>query len=185
MARGPSSRPARRGVVGWRSWPSLKTDLRNAGAEWVDQEAVVDRHLASSRKPADIPALNREMIGVCARALEKAHSPRGMTGVSSADRRRVGREGGYARSAVSAVGSRSGLADGAGLELHHVSALTFSVIRSSATDAITPAGMAVSVRRSRPLRTRTRVMARPALSYTGAAFAMTGSRAPRGRRDRE
>ncbi|HYZ62591.1 MAG TPA: type 1 glutamine amidotransferase domain-containing protein [Acetobacteraceae bacterium] len=44
------------------SWPSLKTDLRNAGAEWVDQEVVVDRNLVSSRKPDDIPAFNREMI---------------------------------------------------------------------------------------------------------------------------
>lgn len=44
------------------SWPSLKTDLRNAGAEWVDQEAVVDGKLVTSRKPDDIPAFNREMI---------------------------------------------------------------------------------------------------------------------------
>lgn len=44
------------------SWPSLKTDLRNAGAEWVDQEVVVDRGLVTSRKPDDIPAFNRKMI---------------------------------------------------------------------------------------------------------------------------
>jgi protease I len=44
------------------SWPSLKTDLRNAGAEWVDQEVVVDGNLVSSRKPDDIPAFNREII---------------------------------------------------------------------------------------------------------------------------
>jgi protease I len=44
------------------SWPSLKTDLRNAGAEWVDQEVVVDHNLVTSRKPDDIPAFNREMI---------------------------------------------------------------------------------------------------------------------------
>jgi protease I len=44
------------------SWPSLKTDLRNAGAEWVDEEAVVDKKLVSSRKPDDIPAFNRAMI---------------------------------------------------------------------------------------------------------------------------
>jgi protease I len=44
------------------SWPSIKTDLRNAGAEWIDQEVVVDGNLVSSRKPADIPAFNREMI---------------------------------------------------------------------------------------------------------------------------
>ena len=50
------------------SWPSLKTDLRNAGAEWVDQEAVVDRNLVTSRKPDDIPAFNREMIALFGRA---------------------------------------------------------------------------------------------------------------------
>jgi protease I len=44
------------------AWPSLKTDLRNAGAEWVDQEEVVDDNLVSSRKPDDIPAFNREMV---------------------------------------------------------------------------------------------------------------------------
>jgi protease I len=44
------------------SWPSLKTDLRNAGAEWVDREVVVHGNLVSSRKPDDIPAFNREMI---------------------------------------------------------------------------------------------------------------------------
>jgi protease I len=44
------------------SWPSLRTDLRNAGAEWVDQEVVVDGNLVSSRKPDDIPEFNREML---------------------------------------------------------------------------------------------------------------------------
>jgi|ERR1700678_1734969 protease I len=44
------------------SWPSLKTDLENAGAKWLDQEVVVDGNLVSSRKPDDIPAFNREMI---------------------------------------------------------------------------------------------------------------------------
>ena len=53
------------------SWPSLKTDLRNAGAEWVDQEVVVDRGLVTSRKPDDIPAFNREMIGLFARGRAK------------------------------------------------------------------------------------------------------------------
>jgi len=50
------------------SWPSLQTDLCNAGAEWVDQEAVVDGNLVSSRKPDDIPAFNREMISLFSRA---------------------------------------------------------------------------------------------------------------------
>ncbi|HEV8712419.1 MAG TPA: type 1 glutamine amidotransferase domain-containing protein [Candidatus Binatia bacterium] len=50
------------------AWPSLKTDLRNAGAEWVDQEVVVDNNLVSSRKPDDIPAFTREMIKLLSRA---------------------------------------------------------------------------------------------------------------------
>ena len=44
------------------SWPSIKTDLRNAGANWVDEEVVVDHGIVTSRKPGDIPAFNRKMI---------------------------------------------------------------------------------------------------------------------------
>ncbi len=44
------------------SWPSLKTDLRNAGATWVDQEVVVDQGLVTSRNPQDIPAFNSKII---------------------------------------------------------------------------------------------------------------------------
>ena len=44
------------------SWPTLATDLRNAGAEWVDKEVVVDDGLVTSRKPDDIPAFNEKMI---------------------------------------------------------------------------------------------------------------------------
>src|ERR1035437_240368 len=44
------------------SWPSLKTDLKNAGATWVDKEVVTDQGLVTSRKPDDIPAFNGEMI---------------------------------------------------------------------------------------------------------------------------
>lgn len=44
------------------SWPSLQNDLRNAGAQWVDQEVCVDNGLVTSRKPDDIPAFNRKMI---------------------------------------------------------------------------------------------------------------------------
>jgi protease I len=44
------------------SWPSLKTDLVNAGAKWVDEQVVTDMGLVTSRKPADIPAFNRKMI---------------------------------------------------------------------------------------------------------------------------
>jgi protease I len=54
------------------SWPSLKTDLRNAGAEWVDQEVLVHDNLVSSRKPDDIPAFNREMIELFGRARRQA-----------------------------------------------------------------------------------------------------------------
>jgi protease I len=46
------------------SWPSLKTDLHNAGAEWVDEQVVVDGKMVSSRKPDDLPAFNREMINL-------------------------------------------------------------------------------------------------------------------------
>jgi protease I len=44
------------------SWPSLKSDLINAGARWVDREVVVDDGLITSRKPADIPAFNKKMV---------------------------------------------------------------------------------------------------------------------------
>lgn len=44
------------------SWPSLKTDLMNAGADWVDRDVVVDHGLVTSRKPADLPAFNHKMI---------------------------------------------------------------------------------------------------------------------------
>ena len=44
------------------SWPSLRTDLRNAGATWVDREVVTDQGLVTSRKPDDIPAFNKKMI---------------------------------------------------------------------------------------------------------------------------
>ena len=44
------------------SWPSLKSDLQNAGADWVDEEVTVDRNLVTSRKPDDIPAFNAKMI---------------------------------------------------------------------------------------------------------------------------
>lgn len=44
------------------SWPSLKTDLTNAGADWVDRDVVVDQGLVTSRRPDDIPAFNKKMI---------------------------------------------------------------------------------------------------------------------------
>jgi protease I len=50
------------------SWPSLKTDLRNAGALWADQEVIRDDALVTSRKPDDLPAFNAEMIEMIATA---------------------------------------------------------------------------------------------------------------------
>jgi protease I len=53
------------GVVRGReltSWPTLQTDIRNAGGNWVDREVVVDQGLVTSRKPDDIPAFNEKMI---------------------------------------------------------------------------------------------------------------------------
>ena len=44
------------------SWPAIKTDVRNAGGNWVDEEVVVDNGLVTSRKPDDIPAFNEKMI---------------------------------------------------------------------------------------------------------------------------
>jgi protease I len=44
------------------SWPSLHTDLQNAGARWKDAEVVTDGHLITSRKPEDIPAFTRAVI---------------------------------------------------------------------------------------------------------------------------
>jgi len=53
------------GLIGGRtltSYPSLQTDLKNAGAHWVDEEVVVDGGLVTSRKPDDLPAFNKKMI---------------------------------------------------------------------------------------------------------------------------
>src|SRR3954468_8724980 len=48
------------------SWPSIRTDLRNAGAEVVDEAAVVVRNMVTSRGPQDIPVFNREMVALFA-----------------------------------------------------------------------------------------------------------------------
>ena len=63
------------------SWPTLQTDIRNAGGDWVDQKVVVDRGLVTSRKPDDIPAFNEKMIeefaeGVHAEQREAAKAAR-------------------------------------------------------------------------------------------------------------
>jgi len=54
------------------SWPSLQTDLRNAGATWVDQEVTEDNGLVTSRKPDDIPAFNQRMIELFSKAAHRA-----------------------------------------------------------------------------------------------------------------
>ena len=61
------------------SWPSLQTDIRNAGGNWVDEEVVVDSGLVTSRKPDDIPAFNSKIVeefaeGVHAEQAEKTHA---------------------------------------------------------------------------------------------------------------
>lgn len=48
------------------SWPTIADDIRNAGAEWVDREVVVDRNLVTSRGPKDLPAFNKAMLGLLA-----------------------------------------------------------------------------------------------------------------------
>jgi protease I len=53
------------------AWPSLQTDLVNAGAEWIDEEVCVDGNLVTSRKPDDIPAFNREMLKLFAMSPEE------------------------------------------------------------------------------------------------------------------
>ena len=55
------------------SWPSLHTDLKNAGAHWEDSEVVVDKGLITSRKPEDIPAFNKKIME---EILEGQHAPR-------------------------------------------------------------------------------------------------------------
>lgn len=59
------------------SWPSLKTDLINAGAHWVDNEVVTDQGLVTSRKPDDIPAFNKKMIEEFAEGVHDRSASRG------------------------------------------------------------------------------------------------------------
>jgi protease I len=56
------------------SWPSLKTDLNNAGAHWVDAEVIVDEQFVTSRKPDDIPVFNREMIQLFSTGVQQRES---------------------------------------------------------------------------------------------------------------
>jgi protease I len=59
------------------SWPSLQTDIRNAGGRWTDEEVVVDWGLVTSRKPEDIPAFNQRMIEAIAEGAPSARMDRG------------------------------------------------------------------------------------------------------------
>lgn len=66
------------------SWPSLRTDITNAGGKWVDQEVVSEPGLITSRKPADIPAFNRAII----QAFAEAGNSREPVSAGSSERRR-------------------------------------------------------------------------------------------------
>ena len=54
------------------SWPSLQTDLRNAGAEWVDEELVTDGNLITSRNPGDLPVFSEALVAALSRASDRA-----------------------------------------------------------------------------------------------------------------
>lgn len=64
ICHGPWTLINAQAVQGYKmtSWPSINLDLINAGANWIDQECVVDRNLITSRKPEDIPAFNKAII---------------------------------------------------------------------------------------------------------------------------
>lgn len=56
------------------SWPSLKTDIRNAGGDWADEQVITDQGLVTSRKPDDIPAFNKKMIEEFAEGKHRAQT---------------------------------------------------------------------------------------------------------------
>jgi len=58
------------------SWPSVQTDIRNAGGEWVDEEVVVDGNLITSRKPDDLPAFNSALLEAINHSLSSAAAAR-------------------------------------------------------------------------------------------------------------
>jgi protease I len=75
------------GVVRGRrvtSWPSLQTDIRNAGGEWVDEEVVVDEGLVTSRKPDDLPAFNAKIVEEFAEGKHERQAQKTAAGVQSA-----------------------------------------------------------------------------------------------------
>lgn len=68
------------------SWPSLKTDLRNAGGHWTDEPVVTDRGLITSRKPADIPQFNAKLIEEFAEGIHPANSRRAQASLTTEQR---------------------------------------------------------------------------------------------------
>jgi protease I len=66
------------------SYPSIKTDIRNAGGEWVDEEVVVDQGLVTSRKPDDLPAFNDKMVEEFAEGEHKVAAQAGANGGAAA-----------------------------------------------------------------------------------------------------
>jgi protease I len=79
------------------SWPSLRTDIVNAGGEWQDKDCVTDRGLVTSRQPADIPAFTRKMIEEFA---EGVHEPRAAAAVNPMVERRTRERRAFATAAT-------------------------------------------------------------------------------------
>jgi protease I len=81
ICHGPWSLVETGALRGYRvtSWPSLQTDIRNAGGEWVDEVSVTDRNITTSRKPDDIPAFNKAMLHLFeesrTRGEQRQHAP--------------------------------------------------------------------------------------------------------------
>jgi protease I len=74
------------GVVRGRtvtSWPSLRTDIRNAGGEWVDEQVVVDDGLVTSRKPDDLPAFNAKIVEEFAEGRHEQQAAKAVVALSS------------------------------------------------------------------------------------------------------
>ena len=69
------------------SWPSLQTDLRNAGADWVDREVATDEGLVTSRKPDDIPAFNAKMLEEFAEGVHDRQRPAAARSVGASEAR--------------------------------------------------------------------------------------------------
>jgi deglycase len=62
------------------SWPSLQADLRNAGAEWVDEEVHVEEGLVTSRKPDDLPAFKAKIVEEFAEGLHEGQRESALAG---------------------------------------------------------------------------------------------------------